>query len=271
MIKKIYKTNLFILSVIFIILISSLCFYIFQIKKHKVISNFEDSISNLSEDISNPVFEIDKIILYSNIDTSSSTSSSSSLSVSLSQYTDIAIYIKPSDNKALNSKNIIKEAYIDNINFINPPSIGKPSLYKKSLLDFGKNTFDADKLISDRLYFNITNSNIDYNNNELSYDCTTPITIGYINNNLKENYILPTNVESIQLDGSLLKKANILLNDINATISFNINVINELGEHYLYSLNLPLTYEDDTSSIYDGAFYKELNYENNSAFYRVYS
>lgn len=94
--------------------------------------------------------------------------------------------------------------------------------------------------------------------------CSVPLTIGYINENTKTNYILPITASS-NYDGKLLRQAVITLNSISCNMSFDIHIVNNLDEHLKCSINFDIPLKDDKgkASIYDGYFVKELtNFEN---------
>ena len=96
-----------------------------------------------------------------------------------------------------------------------------------------------------------------------------PLVIGYINKNIKDNFLVSNVNNNLKLDGSFLQVAKIPLNYVSCNISFDIHIINQLDEHFICNLNFPLYLKDDTSSIYDGSFYYELKNIENSSFYRI--
>ena len=69
-----------------------------------------------------------------------------------------------------------------------------------------------------------------------------PITLSYVNQNIKSDYIIADTSAPITYDGSLLKKCNIALNSISCNISFDIYITNNLDEEFKSSVffDIPL-------------------------------
>ena len=70
----------------------------------------------------------------------------------------------------------------------------------------------------------------------------------------KDNYTISNENNSIIYDGSLLKRCNILLNDLSTSISFTINIENNLGDKFSCPVYLNIPLQGDNSSIYDGSY-----------------
>lgn len=248
--KKIIFSLLLILLLIFLV---SMLFNISKAYVNK--TNFENSILKISEKNENTIFAINEITLFSSCDAETDIKNNTNLTLkNLYQYTDIAIFInnKLSSNN-LSAENTLKEVYIDNIKFSNEPKIGTPSLYYKSLNYFSKSNFEEENKLDTKLEFSVTSEDlIDYESPTLYNNCANPITLGYINNNIKTNYSINTS-GSIKYDGSLLKKSNIILSSIACTINFDIYITNNLNQKFKCPVSIDIPLESDSKSIYDGS------------------
>lgn len=243
MFYKNFKIVLIIVGII-LILLTSLCIYHFCSNK-----NDKKNISNV------PVFSIDKIILYSSASATNNetTYQKAYWDLNIYQYTDIAIYINNKNaSSELSPENTIKTLYIDNINYTKMPQIGTPSLYYKKYSDFGLDKISANNINND-LEFTV------YSSNETNYDipafyadCSTPITLGFVNNDIVTNHILLHSGQPITYDGSILQNANIPLTTISTSISFNINIVNNLNESFTCNVIIPINLKTETESIYSG-------------------
>ena len=207
-------------------------------------------------------------MLFSSATVNTKDLSNSVWNLDISQFTDICVYIN-NINCNDNQKNIIKELYLDNFS-ISKPEYGTPHLYRKSIKDFGICSFQEDTVISDRLNFNIisTDTDINYSNNEIYNDLSTPISLGFYNKNIKSDFLYSNSL--IEYNGKILKDASISKTSINCSISFQINIINNLDEKYVCTVSLDIPFENDNSSIYeDGYITKEINNLDNYKFLRV--
>ncbi len=262
------KRNI-IISFIFILLSTFLIFLLLVFfRKYKNKTSFESNILEIANKNTNSIFSIDNITLFSscNADTSIKTNSNFTLD-NLYQYTDIAIFINnKSTLKDLTSENTLKEVYIDNINFSKHPEQGTPELFYKNINSFSKPEFEKDNKIENNLNLGITSEdNIDYNSPTLYNNCANPITLSYINNNIKTNYVLNT-TNPITYDGSLLKKCNILLDSITCDISFDIFITNNLDQKYKCPICISIPLEQGSNSIYNGNI--KIKDTNTHVFYR---
>lgn len=147
------------------------------------------------------------------------------------------------------------------------PSMGKPEFYFKSINKFSKSEFTEENKIQNNLKFEISsedNANLDtpilYNN------LANPITLTYINNNIKTDYTITDTSTPITYDGSLLKRCQVPLESIKTNISFDIYITNNLNQKFKSSvyLEIPLKYEN--TSILDGSITQKKAI--NTTFYR---
>lgn len=229
--------------------------------------NLEDSFLPFASQNEKSIFKIENAILFSSCDSKNKTSSANHFTIeNLYQYTDIALFIgSTATEKTL--ENTLKEVSIQNIQYSTMPSMGKPELYFKSINKFSKSEFTEENKIQDNLKFEISsedNANLDtpilYNN------LANPITLTYINNNIKTDYTITDTSTPITYDGSLLKRCQVPLESIKANISFDIYITNNLNQKFKSSvyLEIPLKYEN--TSILDGSITQKKAI--NTTFYR---
>lgn len=252
--NEINRETLKIITILIILLIIFIFIYLYFLKNIFIKKNFEKeytSISNLNEET---IFSLDKIVLFSSATTNSNSLNNSVWNLDISQYCDICIYLNNIKNEN-SSKNVVKQLYIDNME-ISKPEYGTPCLYKKSVEDFGKCSFSDDKIISDRFDFNVVGSNniINYSNNEIYNNLSTPLSIGFYNKNIKTGFL--NSDSQIEYNGKILKRASITEASIKCDVSFDVNIINELDEHYVCNVNFSIPFSNNDSSIYEDGYVK---------------
>lgn len=241
-------------------------------------SNFADSLSSFEKKSS--VFYLDKIYCYSSASGTNNTEGKAMWDVNVSQYTDIALSLginnvkNNSDNTQAENmqlidaspKYTISKIYIDKINF---SGTGNFRLSYIPILNFSLIS-DEDLTNSDeqqnKIDFNIVDNKEILLNNivlepSIDKNLVLPITLRYLNQNIKTGHIINNIEESLTFDGSILKRASIPLSSIKNNVSFTIHIINELGEDYSYpvSLQIPLQNTDESKSIYDGSYSEEIH------------
>ena len=219
------------------------------IYNHILNEKFSNDMVRIMESNENKVFSIEKIILCSNANAIDNSENKDISSLSIYQYTDIAIFInnKNKENE-LTKENTIKELYIDNISIETYSDIGKQSLRYKNILGFGSKENLTEYKYNDRIDFNIIYSNsenekADYNDPNFYTDCSNPITLEYVNQDLIEDYKL-TKGENVSFDGKILKTAGIKIEDINCKIRFKINIKNNENENYTCWVNFQIPLDD---------------------------
>ena len=262
--KKINKKALTVISILLTLIIICLILYFFFIQNIFIKKNFEKDSSEFSSLNKNIPFSLNKIILFHSA-TAENGSVNNYMTLNISNFCDIGIYLNNSDRE----NTLIKSLHIDNIK-ISSPEIGTPSLYKKRVTDLGSCSFSDETIIQDNFYFNIIESTnkLNFDNYELSNNGTTPISIGFYNKNIKEDFI--TNKSEILYNGTLLKDALIPQSSLNCNISFSINIITNKDEHYMCNINFDLPFKDEDGSIYDtGYTIKELINEQAGNFIRL--
>ena len=101
---------------IIILFIIFLLYYHFILTKYSAKNSFTNQMVEISDENENSIFNIQKILVYSSATAVDNSEDQSLKDVSISQYSDISIYI---DNTSyitdLTNENTIKELYIDNI------------------------------------------------------------------------------------------------------------------------------------------------------------
>lgn len=260
--KKLLKT----LFIILLLTLSIYLFYNFIFIKYLNKYKLENSSIKINENTQNSPFEISKVIMYSSgyAENQNTTFQQSSWILNILQYSDIAIYIKHSEDE-LDTSNSVKKLYIDNINFSNP-KLGSASLYYLDSLNFGTANIDKNYKLDNPLEFTVLNdenknNSIQSNTPVFFTDCSNPITLKYVNESVKEDYSITSN-EPVFFDGRLLKMASLSLDDLQANINFTIHIESNDNKNYFYDLSLPVILENDNSSIYDGSILVENEYEN---------
>ena len=215
--------------------------------------SLENYSANIHDNDEN--FKIDKIVLFSGCDSHSVTNTNNTTTINnLYQYTDIAIFLN-SSNTSFSLANTLKSVVIKDFSFNTLPSLGTPNLYYKSLDDFSTSNFDANNVLDKELTFSISDDDqIDYSEPILFNNCANPITLSYVNSDIINDYTVTNTNNSITYDGSLLKKCNVLLNDLNCSLSFVIYIENNLGESFKCPVYIDIPLKDDSSSIYDGSY-----------------
>lgn len=264
MLKEINLKSFKLLAILITILIVCCIIYFFFIQNFFIKKDLENDSINFSIMNENIPFSIKKIILFSS-STAEASNVNQLLSLDISQYCDIGIYI----NELADQKSSISSLYIDNIS-ISSPELGTPCLYKKLVNDLGKCSFDESNIINDRFDFNIVDlgNDLNYDNYEIYNNCTTPISLGFYNKNIKTGFL--SSSSEILYNGTLLKDATIPLSSLNCNVSFTINIITNSDEHYICNVAFDIPFEDEQGSIYDNGYVtKEFKNNETSKFIRI--
>ena len=224
-------------------------------------NKFADEMVEIADENENSIFNIQKILLYSNATANDNSEDQSLKNMSISQYSDISIFI---DNTSyitdLTNENTVKELYIDNISIQSNSDKGTKILNYKNPLNFGKYK-EIESSKNDRIDFNIINTNSENENHDYSAptfytDCSNPITLGYLNKDLLTNYSAADGSNTVSFNGKVLKEAEVDLNDINYTLKFKIHIVNNLNEKFVYDMSLDVNLDDDNGGIYNGYVYR---------------
>ncbi len=223
-------------------------------------NNFANQMVEIAEENESPIFSIQRILLYNSANAVDNSEDQSLSNMSISQFTDISIYIDNSQTVAdLTDENTIKELYIDNISITSKSENGTKILNYKNPLNFGKYQ-NIDEPEDDRIYFNIVNTNEEnenHNYDEPTFytDCSNPISLGFLNKDLLTNYSVSNDSSSVSFNGKVLQEAGVNLDDINYTLNFTIHIVNNLNQKFAYNMKLDI----DLDGIYDGYTYRGKN------------
>lgn len=260
--KKIIYISIIIVLLIIIIVIFKMIYTNALNKK-----NFENSIMSFVEKNQETIFTIDKIVFFSSSDSKNKTSTISNFTMeNLYTYTDIALFIDNSLEQD-NLENTLKNLKITNIKFTKEPSIGQPNLYFKSINNFAKSEFEDSNLIDKELDYEITSEDESTLNDPILYNnCANPITVSYINQNIKTDYTITDTRNPLTYNGTLLKRCGIVISSIEASISFDIEIENNKNQKFRTTVYFNIPYEDGTKSIFDGNYTIKQN--TNFNFYR---
>ena len=101
------------------------------------------------------------------------------------------------------------------------------------------------------VYTNEENEKANYDEPTFYTDCSNPITLEYLNNNIVSHYKMDEN-KSVAFDGSILKEAGIETESLNCKVKFKINIVNNNDEKYSCWINFAIPLDD----IYEGTTMK---------------
>lgn len=221
---------------------------------------FANEVIKIAEGNVNSIFKVHKVMLYSSANAVNVSDTQALNGLNICQYTDIAIFL---DNTSyiydLTSENTVNQLYIDNIQIKTNGNVGNPFINYKNALDFAKYK-DIEKPNNGKIEFNIVNTNSENESNDYSKptfytDCSNPITLGFINKDIVTDYAVSEGSNTLSFNGKILQEANVNLEDINYTISFNINIINNQNEKFIYNMKLNVDLTDNDGGIYKGYLY----------------
>ena len=264
MLEKILENKKILIVIdIILLIISIMCYkYIYDVELLK--NRFLIDSVNFAEENKNPIFKVEKIILYSNAHAIDNSADGKLQDIDISQYTDIAIYINnKGKTEEITAENTVYEMFIDNIEVTTNQKKGEFIINYKNPKEFGKYS-NIENYKNDGFIFNIINTNkeqqeTDVNNNNFYTDCSNPITLGFINKNIMTNCKISDVNGSIKFDGSILKNAKVNLKDISGQIKFTIHIKNNLGEDFACNLTIDNNLEEGEQGLYSGYIMKILN------------
>ena len=258
---KIKNVKLAFVLLIILAIVVLLLFYHFVLADVFSRNNFANQMIELSDENETSVFNIQKVLLYSDANAIDNSENHSLKNMSICQFTDLSIYLdNSSSNTELTSENTIKELYIDNINMTSKSDIGTKILNYKNPINFGKYK-NIKELDNGRIDFKVINTNQEnesqnYSEPTFYTDCSNPITLGYLNKDIVTNYSVSDSSKSVSFNGKVLKEANVNLDDINYTLNFTIHIVNNLNQKFAYNMKLDVNLNDDNGGIYNGYTYK---------------
>lgn len=293
--KKLIKQIIF--SILIIILMIILIFLFNQVyNKLRRKKNFESDVASFSEKNEKTIFSINKIVFFSSCDSKNKTSSQTNFTIeNLYAYTDIAIFLnndsiqenKKTQNEEENTnteennveidtekskekntaENTLKNVKITNIKFTKQPELGIGNLYYKNVNDFAKSEINENNKIKDELKFETTSaSEANLSKPVLYNNCANPITLSYVNQNIKTDYTMTDTQNPITYNGKLLKRCGVSVKSINTSISFDIEIENNKNHKFRTTVYFDIPYENEDKSINDGSIVVEN--KTNFDFYR---
>lgn len=240
---------------IFIVLVLTLIFLTTTVLGRTINkSNLENSFEDFANKNQKTIFSIDKCVFFSNCNADTSNSSINNINLKdLYQYTDMAIFIN-NNSKNYSLENTLKSVKINNVKYLVKPTVGKQHLYYKNINSFAEGFIPNDEnLINNELIFNISSKdNEDLKTPTLYNNCANPITLSYINNEIKTDYTIDSS-NPITYDGSLLKTCNVLLSSLNSKLSFDIYITNNLYQEFKCTVFIDIPLENKEKTIYEGA------------------
>ena len=261
---KIKNARLVFTFLIFALFITFLLYYNFVFSVVFARNAFANEMIEIADENENSIFNIQKVLLYSSGNAIDNSEDQSLKNMSICQYTDISIYIdNTSTISELTAENTIKQLYIDNIVATSKADKGTKVLNYKNPLDFGKyKTIETPE--NNRIDFNIVNTNSqnesnDYSNPTFYTDCSNPISLGYLNKDILNNYAVSKDANTVSFNGKVLQEANVNLEDIAYTLTFKIHIVNNLNQKFVYNMKLDVNLDDDNGGIYNGYVYRGKN------------
>ena len=127
--------------------------------------------------------------------------------------------------------------------------MGEAKVYRKNLEDFAKSMLLEEN--EEKFEFIVSLDGV----NDFQQNCTNPITISYINKNVKEKFLVKNTEQQLIFDETILKKALILSQDIEAQITFDINIVD--AEEKQYKANIVL--DIPVNELFEGRKNVEMN------------
>ena len=218
---------------------------------------FSTQVEKIANQNENPIFKMQKILIYSSANAIDKSENESLQDLSILQYSDIAIYL---DNTStvydLTNENTVKELYIDNISIQPGSDKGHQYINYKSPFEFAEYK-EIEELNSDKIEYNIVSTNDENNHTDYATptfytDCSNPITLEYMNENIVTNYATSSDSNTISFNGKVLQEAGIDLNDINYTLNFTIHIVNNLNEEFICPVRLKVDLSGNDGGIYKG-------------------
>ena len=208
-------------------------------------------ISNRTRQKENTIFSIDKIIIYNSAGIENTGNNQSLTNLTISQFSDLSIFINnSSENSTLNASNTIKDLYIDNIKISTLSDSGTPKIlnYKNSL-SLGKYS-SLENPENDRINFEVIKDNLNNSSKQYTYptfytDCSNPITLGYINKNVINNYSISGKTNTVSFNSKVLKNTSMNLDDISTTIKFTVHIVNNAGHKLSCNMKVDITFDND--------------------------
>lgn len=243
-----------ILSASILIIIIFLLVYFKIISMYRNNNIFANEAEKYAEEVDNPVFTLEKVLIYSDANVEDLSENKNLSDVNVSQFTDFAIYINnKTRSKELTPENTVNKIYIDDIS-ISDTSIGNQKIFYKGINDLCKykDILENTKRIDYKVIHTNEQKEDILDENKFFTDCSEPIVVSYVNSNIAEHRDISNSNERLSLDGSILKYLDIKLEDLNYKITFTINIENNLGELYKCKYSIDINLNSSDGGMYTG-------------------
>lgn len=254
------KNKLKTVIVLCVLLILCSIGYKLIIERTSSTKEFQNELVKLAEKNEIPVFYIQKIMLYSSAGVIDNSENQNLSNIDISQYTDLAIYLKNGNEDGLTADNTISKLWIDEINIEANEKWNNKYVTYKNPYEFGK--FTNSELVNDTkieykvMQNNEENNEEEYNEPTFYTDCSNPITLSYTNKNIVTGAKVREN-SSIATNGKILGQAQVNLEDLNYILSFVINIENNLGQVFEYKMRLNIYLNAGNNELYNGYLMQE--------------
>jgi len=207
-----------------------------------------------------PVFQVSQILLFSSAGITDNSEYGLLEYLDIHHFTDIAIFI---DNtiytQELTPRNTIRELSIYNINISATSTVGEKFLSYKNPFLHGRFAYLPPS--GDVINFNVVTDpddlSIDYNLPTFAADSSNPISLGYLNLGVVQNHNILGRVRYVFHDGSILRAVDVGLDDLRATVSFRIRIVNELGEEFFS--DIVITEIAGNSALFSGNYIRDIS------------
>ena len=228
----------------------------FILKKSWGRHQFVKQMTNIVEANKDPVFKVSKILKYSGADTEDKTSDQTLQDLSIHQYSDMAFYIDNLSNE-LTEKNTVRELYLDNFKIDVGYEKGIHTLYYKNPKEISKFRRNGENEIKDRLdyeivYTNEENKNSNYDKPIFFTDCSNPITIEFVNEDIVTNYQVTKENGMVSFDGRIFNNLDLDLEKLSPKISFTIHLKNNLNESFVCNVSANMKLQTEEGSVKNG-------------------
>ena len=237
------KKCLLIILLLCLFLAIFFCYYYLIYLPFKRKISFENSSIQFYQSSKDADFSISKMIFYSSAygKNKNSNFDGNNWILDLYQFTDFAFYINPTSED-----NYVKSIWLDNLQFLKEPTLGKASIYYEDALRFGTEYISTNYQFQDKLDFTVVNdpnteNDIKYNTPVFFSDCSTPISLKFVNN--VANNLSLKNVTTITQNGTILSHAmnNVLVLDTTFRFTVNLIDIHNVKHSADLSIHIPLS------------------------------
>lgn len=254
------KNKLKTVIILCVLLIICTIGYKLIIERTTATSEFENELVNLAEKNEIPVFYVKKIMLYSSAGVIDNSENKNLSNIDISQYTDIAIYLKNNNEEGITAENTINKLWIDEIKLEADEKWNNKYITYKNPYEFGK-FIDNNPVNNTKIEYRVVQNNEEnkeevYNEPTFYTDCSNPITLSYMNKNIVTGAKVREN-SSIATNGKILSQAQINLEELNYTLSFVINIENNLGQVFKYKMKLNIYLNAGNNELYNGYLLQE--------------